>query len=69
MTCCADDIQFCGVPCRFVGAKALESRSWVMVEAKISVEKYILYQGDMGPVLTAISVTPAEPAAEEVATF
>ena len=69
MTCCADDIQFCGVPCRFVGAKALESRSWVTVEAKISVEKYLLYQGELGPVLTAISVCPAEPAAEEVATF
>ncbi len=69
MTCCADDIQFCGVPCRFVGAKALESRSWVMVEAKIAVEKYLLYQGELGPVLTAISVSPTEPAAEEVATF
>ena len=69
MTCCADDIQFCGVPCRVVGAKALESRSWVMVEAKIAVEKYLLYQGELGPVLTAISVSPTEPAAEEVATF
>jgi hypothetical protein len=40
-----------------------------MVEAKIAVEKYLLYQGELGPVLTAISVSPTEPAAEEVATF
>ena len=69
MTCCADDIQFCGIPCRFDGAEKLESRTWVNVEAKISAEKHPLYKGDVGPVLTAISVTPAEPAAEDVATF
>lgn len=69
MTCCVEDIQFCGVPCRYTGAKALSPRSWVMVEAKVSNEKHSLYKGETGPVLTAISVKPAEPAAEEVATF
>ena len=69
MTCCADDIQFCGIPCKYVGAKGLESRSWVMVEAKINAEKHMLYQGEMGPVLTALRVDKAEPAAEDVATF
>jgi uncharacterized repeat protein (TIGR03943 family) len=69
MTCCADDIQFCGVPCKYVAAKSLESRSWVMVEAKIAAEMHPLYHGELGPVLTAIRVDKAEPAAEEVATF
>ena len=70
MTCCADDIQFCGVPCRYEGSKALEGRSWVMVEAKVSCEKHPLYKGEDGPVLTAIRVeTGVEPAAEDVATF
>ena len=69
MTCCIDDIQFCGVPCIYDGAASLESRSWVMVEAKISSEKHYLYHGEIGPVLTAISVKPAAPAVEEVATF
>ena len=69
MTCCADDIQFCGVPCKYVAAKSLESRSWVMVEAKIAAETHPLYHGELGPVLTAIRVDKAEPAAEEVATF
>ena len=69
MTCCIDDIQFCGLPCRYADAQSLESRSWVMVTAKITAEKHVLYHGELGPVLTAISVAPAAPAVEEVATF
>ena len=70
MTCCVEDIQFCGIPCRFAGAKMLESRSWVMVRAKINAEKHRLYKGDIGPVLTAIEVIQgAEPADPDVATF
>ena len=70
MTCCVDDIQFCGIPCRYDQAKTLESRSWVMVTAKISAEKHRLYKGGLGPVLTAIEVIPgAEPAVPDVAEF
>ncbi len=70
MTCCVDDIQFCGIPCRYDRARELESRSWVMVQAKISAEKHPLYKGDLGPVLTAIKVeTGAAPAEPDVATF
>ena len=70
MTCCVDDIQFCGIPCRYSDPKSLESRSWVMVQAKISAEKHPLYKGDLGPVLTAIRVDKgAEPAEPDVATF
>jgi uncharacterized repeat protein (TIGR03943 family) len=70
MTCCEDDIQFCGIPCRYAGAKTLESRSWVMVTAKISAEKHKLYKGDLGPVLTAITVEKnAEAANPDVCTF
>ena len=70
MTCCVDDIQFCGIPCRYDKASTLESRSWVMVTAKISAEKHPLYKGDIGPVLTAIRVEKgAEPAAPDVCTF
>ena len=69
MTCCVDDIQFCGLPCTYDAAKELKSRSWVMVEALITAEKHRLYKGDIGPVLTAISVTDAAPAVEDVCTF
>ena len=70
MTCCVEDIQFCGIPCRFAEAKTLESRSWVQVTAAISAEKHPLYKGDVGPVLTATevirNVPPADP---DMATF
>ena len=70
MTCCVDDIEFCGVPCRYDKAKALAPRSWVMVKARVSAEKHILYKGDLGPVLTAIEViTDVQPADPDVATF
>ena len=70
MTCCVEDIEFCGIPCRFVGARTLESRSWVMVTAKVKAEKHRLYKGDVGPVMTAIEVVKgAVPAEPDVATF
>ena len=69
MTCCVDDIQFCGIPCRYDKAQELEPRSWVMVTAKITAEKHTLYHGELGPVLTALTVEPAAPAVEEVVTF
>ena len=70
MTCCVEDIQFCGIPCRYEDARSLESRGWVQVTATISAEKHPLYKGDLGPVLTATevirNVPPADP---DVATF
>ena len=70
MTCCVEDIQFCGIPCRYDQAATLESRSWVMVTAKISAEKHPLYKGEVGPILTALEVIKgAEPADPDVATF
>ncbi len=68
MTCCEADITFMGLPCRFVGAQGLKARAWVQVEASVEVCYHSLYRG-VGPILTAISVTPAEPATEQVATF
>ena len=70
MTCCIDDIQFCGVPCHYPESKALEPRSWVMLKATIKAEKHPLYKGELGPVLTALELTTnAAPVVEEVATF
>lgn len=68
MTCCVEDIQFMGLPCRFEQANELRARQWVIVTAKVQVRFHNLYRGT-GPILTAVSVEPAEPAANEVATF
>ena len=70
MTCCVEDIQFCGIPCRYADSKSLASRAWVQVTAKVSAEKHPLYKGDVGPVLTAIEVVKDVPTADpDVATF
>ena len=70
MTCCVEDIQFCGIPCRYDEAKSLKPREWVTVTAGIHAENHALYKGDLGPVLTAIRVERnAEPANPDVATF
>ena len=69
MTCCVDDIQFCGVPCHFENAKILQPREWIMVTASIRAEKHSLFHGELGPVLTALKIEAAEPASQDVATF
>lgn len=69
MTCCEDDIQFLGIPCYYNDAESLDTRSWVMVTAKISAEKHAVYHGEFGPILTAVTVKSAAPANPDVATF
>ena len=69
MTCCADDIQFCGVPCFYTDSKKLKPKEWVTVTAKIKAERHALYQGELGPVLTAEHVEKASPAQQNVVTF
>lgn len=68
MTCCVDDIEFMGIPCKYDAANELKVKSWVTVTAKISVRFHSLYRG-IGPILEAITVVPAEATEQEVATF
>ena len=42
--------------------------SWRTVTATVEVKYHSLYKG-VGPILTALTVEPAEPAAQQVATF
>ncbi|MBR6825753.1 MAG: outer membrane insertion C- signal, partial [Oscillospiraceae bacterium] len=68
MTCCIDDIEFMGIPCKYEFAQSLKARSWIYLTAKVEVRFHSLYRG-IGPVLQAISVEDAEAPKEEVATF
>jgi len=68
MTCCEADIAFMGIPCRYEKAYELQSRSWVMLTATVNVKFHTLYKG-IGPIFTAIDVTPASAPKQEVATF
>ena len=51
-----------------IAYKALEQRAWVRVTAKVGYKFHNIYRGK-GPVLTAVSVEPAEKPLEEVVTF
>lgn len=68
MTCCEDDITFLAVPCQYAESEGIQPRSWVTVEATVSVRYHSLYKG-VGPILTAVSVKKANPADPDVATF
>ena len=68
MTCCEADITFMGLPCKYPDCKKLEMRSWVTLTAKVQIKNHPLFKGQ-GPILTAITVVPAEAPAQEVATF
>ena len=73
MTCCVQDIQFVGMPCRYDDYKSLEQRSWINITAKVNVKIPPHLQGpdpdSTGPVLTAISVEPGEKPAQDVVMF
>lgn len=68
MTCCADDIQYCGVACELPEVMDLKTRDWISVTAKIEFKKHRIYKGK-GPVLVAERVIICEQPEEQLATF
>lgn len=68
MECCADDITYCPLVCRYEGARAVPHKSWAVVTGKLSIRFSNLY-GKKGPVLTVTSLVPADEPSEPVATF
>lgn len=68
MTCCADDIQYCGLACVLPNVMELQTRDWINVTAKVQFQKHRIYKGK-GPVLVAERVIVCEPPEEQLATF
>lgn len=68
MTCCADDIQYCGIACDWKASKTLKTNDWVVVTAKLSIGNHKLYRSK-GPYLTATEVAVSSAPEQEVATF
>lgn len=68
MTCCEADIAYTGLACQWDKADALQSKRWVTVTATVAIKFSSVY-GKRGPVLQVQSVEPAQPPAQEVATF
>ncbi len=68
MTCCANDIQFTGLICRWADAPSLEKGQWLIVTAKVEL-KWHRGSGKKGPVLNVLEAEPVAPPAQPVATF
>lgn len=68
MTCCADDIAYRGIVCKYTALFSLKTRDWVMVEGELKHEYHDLYCGK-GPVLYASMISMTEPPEQPVATF
>ncbi len=68
MTCCVDDISYCGVVCKSMRANTLNTKDWVILTATVSFEFHKIY-GNQGPVLTDVAIEPCDPPASLVATF
>lgn len=66
MTCCAADIVYGGLACRWSGVNALHHLDWVTITAKITVETSRIYNNGEGPVLNIISCVKAEKPEPEV---
>ena len=67
MTCCAEDTQISGLYCEN-GADRITVEGWAVLTAKITVKKSNVY-GQVGPVLSMISITPTKAPDDPVATF
>ena len=68
MTCCVDDIQYCGLACTLPYVMELQTRDWISVTAKIEFKKHRIYKGK-GPGLPVEKVVVCEPPEEQLATF
>ncbi len=68
MTCCADDIQYCGLACVLPAVMDLQTRDWINVTAKVAFQKHRIYKGK-GPVLIAEKAIVCEAPDEQLATF
>ncbi len=74
MTCCVEDIEFCGVVCKASrgnrrNINAYENGDWVTVKAVITEEEHKAYHGEPGPVLSAVEIVAAQEPEEDVAVF
>ncbi|MCD7845976.1 MAG: TIGR03943 family protein [Oscillospiraceae bacterium] len=68
MACCANDIQFAGLICRWPEAKSLAKGSWIVITAQVSIKWHKGY-GKRGPVLTVTQVEHCDKPEEPVAVF
>lgn len=68
MTCCADDIAFCGLVSKVKDLSVVENSQWYIVTAEIDVRFSRMY-GKKGPIFNVIKMEKTDAPEELVATF
>lgn len=68
MTCCADDIQYCGLVSKVKDNSMVSNSCWYIVTAEIDIRFSRLY-GKKGPIFNVKELITADPPEEQVATF
>ena len=68
MTCCVEDIQFCGLAAKLEPDMRVQNGAWYAVQAKIDLRFTQIY-GKKGPIYVVEKLAPAEAPADPVATF
>ncbi len=68
MTCCVQDIQFAALVCQWDKTSTVQDNSWLLLTARVNF-KFNRAYGKRGPVLTCLEAQPAQPPAQDVATF
>lgn len=68
MTCCVEDITYCGMICEYNGGEKPKTEDWVEIDAEMSVEYHKIYK-QKGPVLKVSKIKPSTPPEQKVATF
>ncbi len=68
MTCCVEDITYCGMIVKWQDSDRIKNADWKWLTARVDIKFNKIY-GRKGPVLTALNVEPAMAPEEAVATF
>lgn len=68
MTCCADDIQYCGLVSKLKNTGEVSNSCWYTVTAEIDIRFSRLY-AKKGPIFNVKSLEATYPPEEQVATF
>ncbi len=69
MTCCANDIRFIPLAAEWKDVPGLKNLGWYTVTARVDIRALPNVYDGPGPVLHVKSIEPADPPAQEVATF
>lgn len=68
MTCCVEDITYCGLVCNYKNTDILKSGEWLNITGKIAIKFSKLY-GRRGPVVSVSEIAKTSEPKQKVATF